>query len=102
MKRLIIPLLSVVALLVGACGNKSSQQITSDSTANRKTAKEIIQIDTVKVNKSASTFYAVCAEEHFGWCSPQYSTYDEANDALKKHRDSTGHTDNTVSNDCPF
>ncbi len=102
MKQFLFAIFCIIMSFIIACNNSSSKTNVSDSTLDRKTAKEIIQIDTVRANKSASTFYAICADEHFGWCSPQYSTYDDANNALQKHKDSTGHTDNTVSNDCPF
>ena len=93
--------LSVIAIL--SCNNSDNKSPNAtEGGVNKKTAKEIIKADTVHVNKSASTFYAICADEHFGWCSPSFPTYDEANAALESHRKSTGLTDNTISNDCPF
>jgi hypothetical protein len=55
-------------------------------------------------NKKASNFYVVCADPSHpgGWCSDLFSNYDDANSALAKHRKDTGHSDNSVENDCPF
>jgi hypothetical protein len=55
------------------------------------------------LDPKASTFYVVCAQETGGYCSPTpYSTYASADSALQAHRTQTGHTDNSVENDCPF
>lgn len=99
--RTLITVLS--SILVFSCNNsQNADDSTNQKSVNKKAAKEIIKIDTVQVNKTASTFYAICADEHFGWCSQAFNSYDEANTALTNHKNSTGHTDNTVSNNCPF
>jgi len=80
--------------------HKENSTVASNQDAQVPNSKS--KISSLRLDKSASGFYAVCAEEHFGWCSAKFNTYGEAKAALDAHKASTNHTDNTVSNDCPF
>lgn len=82
----------------------SQNKQPSNSSPNIPSQKNLLGLDTAKLkaNIKSNTFYAICLEEHSGWCSGPFSSYGEAQDTLASHRAKSGHTDNTVSNDCPF
>jgi hypothetical protein len=106
MKKLSQTIFIIVTTILLSCNNSPTtshkENNTEVSNPDVQASNSKIKISTLRLDKKASGFYAVCAEEHFGWCSSKFSTYDEAKKALDDHKASTGHTDNTVSNDCPF
>ena len=103
MKRLNI-FFATVYILIVSCNNNNVKPDSSTDKQKQLSQKQFLQIDTgsFKLNPNDKTFYAICFEEHAGWCSTNFSNLGDAQAALDEHKKQTGHTDNTISNDCPF
>ncbi len=89
-----------------SCNSNSNSRKADALTEKRDelSQKQALQIDTgsFKLNPNDKTFYAICFEEHAGWCSSSFSNLGDAQAALDEHKSKTAHSDNTISNDCPF
>jgi hypothetical protein len=96
MKKVMYFLLLLFAIIQITCKPRSTQ--SKSGVGEQK--KRFNFSSTRKLNKSLATFYAVCYEEHSGWCSAKCSTYVDASEELEKHRKATGHKDNSVDNEC--
>jgi len=90
-------MLTITSISLSSCMNDSHEKL---STKVKSSVRKTNHAASIKVDKNLSSFYAVCFEEHFGWCSKEFKTYAEAQVALDKHKADTGHTDNTISNNC--
>ena len=109
MKKTILSFLALTIYVLCAC--KSSPKEKKINTEKTSTNKEVVSKtmatplstkNSTTLSMSASTFYVICSQHTGGWCSGSYNNYDSAKVALTSHRNSTGHTDNDVSNNCPF